>query len=844
MSEIIRPADLPAAASVGSGDVVPIDNGSTVRKATMAQVVASGFPIASQSEAVAGLSNNTAMTPLRTKQAMESGIPALMQPWVDQAQAWAESSTPPNPGIPDSKSAKSWAGIAESAAAALSSVVFRDPITIITSAGQKTYALKFDPKGDKMTVTLNGQVLEYGNDYTLNGATITLATDGDLEGSRLVYIAGVATPYFFNAPEAPLYGSDFGMFPGDTIESSPVQTTPITNALESAKNSGRKLVLSEGYYRMGSTRQISLNGRTIQIEGLSGGAIFTGTQNVANNGGMLLDIGGTNLLATVRTVTRIIRSGDGKVQLSSVSGINPGMFIGITSSVMWYYDARDIWRKGDMHRVTRVIEATNEVEIEGAFWDHYDPSVETLTVNVGIPNRHVINNIGVEMPVPSTDVSMSGLSISYGNRSEISNISVKGLTSAGLTISRCMDPVVNSVWCDKIGRSASLGYGVSVQYGEGALLTNINGTNLRRMIDFNGISGSNGGPARRGLVDAFKFDGGGTDPYGLPFYPDGGAVSAGVGTHGPSEDITFANGSISNCMQGITVRGLNTTIRGVKFFGPMRTCVYATYGNGLSVFDCEYTKVDYGVPPRQDRPTIGPRAIVELGGEGVTAPFGHWNCDLPTVVRGFNTVGGIGDFVRVNAVKDDKLRRLVMDGINFKSRGGNTEGYLINSFYKTTTADPILFSGIRVNDVDIQTITGNHNVKFMSPGLVPEANLGNNSFNVIGEGNYIIRLAKDTRQRFRLPIFRPYLSVRMFIDTPQTSANVILSPTTTPNLAEWNVGADVSLLTANDPSVTSSPDGKVSLAVTNNSELWVVNRLNRPDGAGGNNPVTINMRIE
>src|SRR3546814_15865518 len=70
----VLPRDL---SGVPDGEVNPnsaliVDDGSGVFKSTPAQLVASGFPIASQSEAEAGASNSKAMTPQRVKQAIDA----------------------------------------------------------------------------------------------------------------------------------------------------------------------------------------------------------------------------------------------------------------------------------------------------------------------------------------------------------------------------------------------------------------------------------------------------------------------------------------------------------------------------------------------------------------------------------------------------------------------------------------------------------------------------------------------------------------------------------------------------------------------------------------------------
>lgn len=77
---IIRPVDLPAAASVAPGDALIVDKGSTVNKATPIQIVDAAIPLASQAEAEAGVDNEKRVTPLRVKQAISAIANGTIQP--------------------------------------------------------------------------------------------------------------------------------------------------------------------------------------------------------------------------------------------------------------------------------------------------------------------------------------------------------------------------------------------------------------------------------------------------------------------------------------------------------------------------------------------------------------------------------------------------------------------------------------------------------------------------------------------------------------------------------------------------------------------------------------------
>lgn len=100
--EFIVPSALPEATTVPDGAAIPMDTGlGEVQKATPAQIVATGRPLASEAQARAGTSPTTAITPLTLRQgvqtylAAEYGIneatAAEIVASVTRAQEWAEN---------------------------------------------------------------------------------------------------------------------------------------------------------------------------------------------------------------------------------------------------------------------------------------------------------------------------------------------------------------------------------------------------------------------------------------------------------------------------------------------------------------------------------------------------------------------------------------------------------------------------------------------------------------------------------------------------------------------------------------------------------------------------------
>lgn len=168
--QLIKPRELPAATTVFADDAIMTDNGSIVGKATPVQIVNAGAPVPTEAEAIAGTDNNKRMTPLTVKQVLDS----VTAPSVLRAAAWAESDSPPDPGIPGSQSAKSWAAEAKSTAEIMEKASQQDQYSLTLSAGQTL--IDEDADGNPIIVTdvadvyIDGFLLSPGVDYDINGS--------------------------------------------------------------------------------------------------------------------------------------------------------------------------------------------------------------------------------------------------------------------------------------------------------------------------------------------------------------------------------------------------------------------------------------------------------------------------------------------------------------------------------------------------------------------------------------------------------------------------------------------------------------------------------------------------
>lgn len=109
MAESIRPKDLPPAVSAPADAAIIIDNGTVVQKATPAQLAETARPFANQSEAEAGADNAKTMTPLRTKQAIDSQIIGkAMAAAIGRPGDATNMGTTPGTILSDNGTAKQW----------------------------------------------------------------------------------------------------------------------------------------------------------------------------------------------------------------------------------------------------------------------------------------------------------------------------------------------------------------------------------------------------------------------------------------------------------------------------------------------------------------------------------------------------------------------------------------------------------------------------------------------------------------------------------------------------------------------------------------------------------------
>ena len=125
---------------------------------------------------------------------VDQAIPPIT-PKADAVLLWDGEKFVSGPSVADVTGAAGAASRAEAAAAALEGVIFRVPVILYTTAGVQIYDIGYDPGLDHGDVTLNGQALTHGIDYTLAGGLLTLVAPVEQGGDLLSFKGSPSIPY-------------------------------------------------------------------------------------------------------------------------------------------------------------------------------------------------------------------------------------------------------------------------------------------------------------------------------------------------------------------------------------------------------------------------------------------------------------------------------------------------------------------------------------------------------------------------------------------------------------------------------------------------------------------------
>lgn len=533
------------------------------------------------------------------------------------------------------------------------------------------------------TIVINRNLLqEYANFAAVEAITVPPAIDsirihghdaaGDLGGGNAYRQASEptygpkvqdASGAWFWIKEPKLDIRQFGAFGSDDEDSLVDESTEIEAALTAAAMTGKELLVpSDTHFQLGG---FSLNNTRVfmRVSAASQGrAFFHATDALAESGSYLMRFERTayDIESGVITVAADILPNQKQITLSSVASLAPGMMIQIVSDQEWYYsESGDTRRCGEIHRIARVLSATNEIEVDDITWDFYDISADTVVVRAWWPSEFTMENIGLIMPLPANLESPRCLRLDTFYRPTMSTCLIKGGGFFGFDEQRNWLARFDDIEIEDTGGGDSdAGYSMQVRSSYGGHISRLKTRGGRAAIDFHSRSGDTGNPTRGYLIEDFHITGGGAEFDGDEYFPEPDDVqNRGISTHGPSENLRIRNGFITAVETGIRIRGRDTSISGVHFYGPMETCIYASQGTGLKIDNNWYERGDY--PDKVASGVLGskaPSAFIRLG---VNTDISAWDYDSPTVVTN-NTAHGIAEaflrFGHTNSIRNVTAR--------------------------------------------------------------------------------------------------------------------------------------------------------------------------------------------
>jgi hypothetical protein len=522
-----------------------------------------------------------------------------------------------------------------------------------------------------------------------------------------------------------------------------------------------------------------------------------------------------------RSITQNIIPNQRKIYLNSVSLLTEGMIIRITSNVLWPYDNRGSACKGEIHLITEVDSVNNSVTIEDSTRDTY-LLTDTITVAAWQPNKFAIENLEFEIPEvnPTPTGDTGGVLFDKTYNALILNCKVSGINNYGFTNRLCVNTSYQKIQCAKT-RSTDTGYGIVDRTSLGTHITDLTSYRLRTAYD----SSNTGvhGPNRDAVVDGFVIRGGGV------YYPDGvTTANRGLGMHGPSENVQFINGYISDVSNGIRVRGKNTFIRNITFSGLMITGVACSHGTLMTISDCAYDSVNY-----PNKNIVIPTGVVPQSRLTDFINFGisdsadnNWNFTLPVMVHN-NIIAGLKRSV-VNIVSPGEVSNLFLN--NNIIQATPDAGITTLVFYSAASNRAVYNSTCIGNQ--LSALSGD--IALVDQGA-SRVLLGYSATAAIKERavaidnrSWLIRLDNDTVGKIRTGASDPEQERLNFIlagDAGGTKSFLLTKEST--SKTDWYGTSFPTLTTTATPSVltgTTGADGLVTIGVMNNGDFYIQDR--------------------
>lgn len=294
-----------------------------------------------------------------------------------------------------------------------------------------------------------------------------------------------------------------------------------------------------------------------------------------------LSITGTRDVATA-TLSQPMTINTYRWEVSSTTGVTPGMLVGVVSSKLWYHDHRNETYKSELHKVAKV--GAGWIETEDPANDGYDTTVETVTLKFHKPSRARIENMTIRKvspPASDTATGQAGIKLSTLDTPHMLNVNVENAVTGAMGITESWRPLVEGGYTYS-SNDYGTGYGVNTNGTAHCVVRGRKFWQCRRGVDFSGAPII----SRYNLVEDCVNMGGGSNARGTTYgwdettgYHTTGGFLYGFGTHGGADHTTYRNNTIGPMSYAFACRGRDEKIIGNTMLGrTYRGCIVLSSG--------------------------------------------------------------------------------------------------------------------------------------------------------------------------------------------------------------------------------------------------------------------------
>lgn len=590
VDQIIRPADLPDRPSPVASEKIPVDNGVTVGGATIQAIVNAGRPLASEAEAVAGVEATKAMTPLTTKQAIQSQGDARFA-------SSAQGSLADTAVQPGSLAAVATSGAYADLTGAPPALSDGDKGDIVVSSSGTEWIVsrRFNTVSILLLDTSMGygvgtQVVAVGDIVTAQGFPYEVAASGATDNH--VETAGGVKLYLAGDYVSPAMIGDLSGVVDDVV----------STAIRASAELAVPMVFPSGTYQFLKAVDFSplLNGAS-HIH--SDGDVvfdFTTASSLSNfpNAGFVYLNGGS--LVPLPGVSADLIEGGYSVEFSSAHGLQSGNRFCIFNPTNGSYTTfRDYYHAGEWCRVATVSGSTS-INIEGQLYDGYVASAVDLYKH---PNKSISITGGTITILESADSALDGVIGFRADRivdSDFSLIRPTNSGNAGIGLTQCIG-ITGSNYNIRQNRVTTAGTSYALVLG------NCQDVVVSGIFEGGRHAVAGGGSTGPGSVPCRSVDIRGIARNG----PNALAGDGAFNTHGNCEFWSF-EGLVDG---GLALGGNRIRVRGIVRTKNSQAAALCQF-NELAGTDFDLQGVRF---IGNGNPSAGARGVVDVGGNSTNA---------------------------------------------------------------------------------------------------------------------------------------------------------------------------------------------------------------------------------